>query len=355
MSYSRNYSAEISYSGSVSVSYPASQSGGSTTAHYSGTIPVDVTINVDTEPFDNSVHRFNNSVDFLSGTVAAMNAAQCAAIKKTADEISASLINGFFNTINTELSQQIQAYDSEVKAVFGLILEQGKAVTDKKNQMETDYNRISSRYIQLFSDLDTECYKRIYALDKQSFVLSEKVQRQLLSGSSCNTTAANLLGIEEVSSSNTFIFISSINRRVFEVLKTMHDYINQESIINSLVNSLLFDEKTNENTQLCIPVIWTESDLPEGSSTINETYMQQYLDPEMQQGIAGKVNKFCNNASELAFTACAESERNLLNREFNILAESNFVDSNDDTQQRVYQTMLSLWQNSELLTIERSL
>jgi len=48
MSYSRSYSASIPFSGSVSYSYPKSDTGGSGTAHYSGSVPVNVTINVNT-------------------------------------------------------------------------------------------------------------------------------------------------------------------------------------------------------------------------------------------------------------------------------------------------------------------
>jgi len=80
MSYSRRYSREVSYSGSVRYTYPASQSGGSGTEHYHGTIPVNITINVDTRPFDGSVNRFNKSIDVLTGSVVATNAAQCVKI-----------------------------------------------------------------------------------------------------------------------------------------------------------------------------------------------------------------------------------------------------------------------------------
>ena len=264
MSYSENYYADIPYSGSVSYSYPASEHGGSGSAHFSGSVPVNVTIDVNTHPFDGSVSRFNTSIDALSASVVAMHAAQCAAIQQTAKEVSGSVINGFFGFINVELSQQLSALDSAIKAAFGLIAEQNNAVTEIKNTMEGDYNRISSRYVRLFDDLDTECHKRIYALDKQSFNLSEKVQKQLLSESPSNTAALNLLGMEEVNSSKTFLFVSAINRTASEVLRTLHEYINQESSINSLINSLLFDEEiakdeTGNKIPFCVPAIWTES------------------------------------------------------------------------------------------------
>jgi len=358
MSYSESYSASVHYSGSVSFSYPASQNGGHGTANYSGDVPINVTINVNTAPFDGSVDRFKTSVDALGGSVAAMHAAQCAAIHKTGEEVSASLINGFFGTINMELSQQIQALDSAIKAGFALILEQGKAVTDKNSAMEGDYNRISSRYIKLFADLDDECYKRIFALDKKSFSLSEKVLKELVNESSCNAAAVNLLGIEEVSSSRILVFVSSLNRKALEVLKTLHDYITQESRINALINSFLFNEESGGNIPLCIPVVWCESDVTEGQGTGQDCFIPEYLDQiDQQQGkeaIAEKVKGFCSDDSSSKWGPMEEAEKEALNREFSLLAESHFGNDGEGKDDRVYRTMLSLWQNAGTFSLERS-
>ena len=347
MGYTRHYNSSVSYSGSVS--YPRSENGGS--VNYSGTIPINITINVDTDSFENSVNG-------LTGSVIAMNAAQCAAIKQTEKEISQSLINGFFTTVTSELSQQIQALDSAVKADFGLLLEQGKAVTGKKDIMEGDYHRISSRYVRLFDDLDNECYKRIYALDKQSFTLSEKTQKELLSDSACNTAAMNLLGIEEASSSKAMILASSINRKTLDVLTTLHEYITQESSINSLVNSLLLDEETNENISLNIPVIWSECDTTEGSFSENglncECFIPGFIEHQDRQAITKNVNGFyMDPASQWEVTDNDEKES--LAREFNILSESHYANAEGEEEQRVYKTMLSLWQNSQLLSLRRGI
>jgi len=351
MSYSTQHHASIPYSGYVSYSYPASQSGGSGSAHYSGSVSVNVTINVDTQPFDGSVSHFNRTVDVLTGSVVAMKAAQCAAINQTATDVSTTVINGFFGTIRMELSQQLQALDSAIKATYGLLLEQGKAVTEKKDVMEGDYNRIASRYVRLFEDLDKECYKRIYELDKRSFLLSEKVQKELVSDTSKNAAALNLLEIEETSSSKSLLLVSSLNRKVLEVLHTLHNYITQESSINSLVNSFLFNEEVGENIPHYAPVVFTESDTLEGNSAKQENFVPVYFDEGKKQAIADKARAFCSG-SQSAWKGIAEQEREAINKEFNTLAEAGFSGSHDETEQRVYQTMLSLWQNSKLSVME---
>jgi len=354
MSYSESYSTSVEYSGSVSYSFPASENGGSGTVNYSGSVPVNVTIHVNTTPFDGSVNTFNKNVDILTGSVVAMNTAQCAAINETAKKVSQSLINGFFGTIKTEISQQLQALKSAMNATLGLIMQQSKAVSETKNVMEKDYNSISSRYIDTFTELDEQCHKSIYALDKQSFRLSEKVQKELLSEIPSNAAALNLLGIEETSSSKMFVLISSLNRKTLDVLKTMHDYITQELRINTAINSFLFNETIAGKTQVYTPVIFTESDMLESMSVMRESFIPVNFEGQEKQTINEKVEIYCSSLSQNSWEALPDIEREALNKEFNAMAEADFTDLNDETEQRVYKTMLSLWQDSKLYSLKRS-
>ena len=344
-------------------SWSCGKCGNSGRVPYDGREEIDIYVYVDSDPFENSIGGFNNSTNVLTGSVVTMNTAQCAAIQETATEVSTAMINGFFGLISTELSQQIQALDSAMKAGLGLLLEQGKAVDDKKNVMEGDYNRISSRYIVLFGDLDSECHKRIHALDKQSFYLSEKVQKELLSESVCGTAAMNLLGIEEVSFSKDKIFVSSLKRKALNVLKTMHDYITQELKINSLIDSLLFNEKIDGNISLAIPIIWSESDATEGASgnggfegTTNcECFVPEHIEQQGKQAITEKANALCSDSSRSNWEIIEETEKDTLNKEFNVLAEQHYANTEKEEEQRIYKTMLSLWQNSQLFSLKRSL
>ena len=107
MSYSRSFSKTIAIHYSGSVSYPASQSGGSVS--YSGTAYEDVVvnINVDTDAFDSSVRHCNNSVGALTGAVVATEGAQVASIRQNAIKIGQTIVDGFFSTVRSEISQQI--------------------------------------------------------------------------------------------------------------------------------------------------------------------------------------------------------------------------------------------------------
>ncbi|MCR4665257.1 MAG: hypothetical protein K5660_07825 [Paludibacteraceae bacterium] len=173
MSYKRTYrkTIRIPYSGSVSYSYGPSQSGGSGTAYYSGTAEeeVEVDIEVDTVPFDNSVAACNRHVDVLTGSVVATQTAQVASIRQKAKQIGDTVVNGFFNTVRFEISTQIVELQKRVEALLLDIKEKQKKLLALKTQMEKDYHRVSEQYGKIFGELNQELDNRVHALDQPVF------------------------------------------------------------------------------------------------------------------------------------------------------------------------------------------
>jgi hypothetical protein len=356
MSYSQPYTIEVPFSGSRSVSYPKSESGGTINVSFSGTVPAQVVIEVDTDPFDGSVSRVNGHVDALTGAVVTMNAAQVAAITKGAGEVSEALVNGFFGTIKAELSQQLQALDSAIKASFGLIQEQGKAVTQKKDQMETDFNRISSRYGALFSDLDNECYKRIHELDKPAFYLSGNIQKKLINETTNGEGAKHFVVMGEEASSKMMILTSSLFRKVREVIKTLGAYISQETRLARLIDSLLAEEGIAEKSVLLLPVIFAESDALEGAAGPEHGCFLAGAFAGGERSAAGEaVNAYCLNDAVSRWKEPDEKDRELLDREFRLLVEAEFAEIPGEAaggaeKRRVYERLMSLW-NDRSFTI----
>ena len=170
MSYTRTYrkTIRIPYSGSVSYSYGPSQSGGSGTAYYSGTAveEVEVDIEVDTVPFDHSVATCNNHVDALTGSVVATQAAQVKSIKEKAKKVGDTVVNGFFEVIRFEISNQIVELQKTVDALLLDMRESQKKLMALKAQMEKDYHRKSEQYANIFNDLNKE-FKENAILDAQ--------------------------------------------------------------------------------------------------------------------------------------------------------------------------------------------
>lgn len=181
MSYTRHFNKHIvkSYSGYVddvvSVSYPASQSGGTKNVHvhlpYHGEVHEDVQVNirVDTDPFDKSVKRCNNHVDVLTGSVVATETAQIASIKAKAKQIGDTIVDGFFNTVRFEISTQIVELKKRVEALLLDMNEKQKKLLALKCQIEKDYRRTSERYYNIFNELNKELENRVNTLDQPVF------------------------------------------------------------------------------------------------------------------------------------------------------------------------------------------
>lgn len=355
MSYTQRFHDSIYVDGSTSVSYPASQNGGTMRVSYSQNVSVDITVDVETGAFDSSVAHCNRSIDGLSVSVAAMNAAQCAAIQQTARNVSQSLINGFFGTIRMELSQQLQALDSAIKAGFGLIEEQGKAVSEQKKTLETDYNRISSRYVAIFRDLDDECYKRIYALDKNSFSLARDVQKELLLEAGANASARNILSIEDEISSKSMMTSSRIKRLASDVLETLRNYIDQETTIAGLINSFMLNEPVAGKVTEYVPAVWTSRENPENGEAEAECYVPENTLPQRELA-AGAVDSRFSAAPESEWTALPLNEKTALDKEFKIIAESVFSENSGENtgekDARIYDMLMELWKNSSLCSLK---
>lgn len=146
MSYTKTIrkTVRIPYSGSVS--YGPSQSGGSVS--YSGTVTeeIEVNVEVDTEPFEESIYNCNQSIGGLTGAVVATEAAQIASINANAKKVSGAIVKGFFSTIRSEITQQIAELKSQVDATLIHLRGLAQRCVEKQKQMERDYNSIAKRY-----------------------------------------------------------------------------------------------------------------------------------------------------------------------------------------------------------------
>lgn len=178
MSYSKRFTRQVSVRYSGSVHYPASKYGGSVDFSGTATEDVIVDIEVDTDAFDASVDSCNKSVNGLTASVGAMNAAQCLAISKNADKVSKTIIDGFFHTVRTDLSTQQAELEQTITARLGLLREQAKLLRKKQEEMETNYNRTCAFYGKTFKDLNEELSNNIHKLDEDVFKFVENVGHQ---------------------------------------------------------------------------------------------------------------------------------------------------------------------------------
>lgn len=253
MSYRRSYTGYVHYSGTVS--YPASQHGGSVS--YSGSEPVYVTIDVDTNAFDASVAQCNNSVDGLTTAVVATEAAQVESKRKASAKIAASIIKGFFEYVGADLSQKMKELSSKCESLFVALMGHKDNCLAKRSQMQDDYNRISKRYSKLFEDLDKETVSRIEVLDKPTFQFADTAQKVI--DRNGNT---ELLGISTISATEnikleTVLSCSHVKQQANILLGKANDYLQGTYRLANSVRDMLSDSGDAEN--ILLPVMYTET------------------------------------------------------------------------------------------------
>ena len=257
MSYKRSYShrIEVPYSGTIS--YPASKSGGSIA--YEGTAyeDVDVIIDIDTGLFDEGVTNCITNVSKLTEAIGATEAAQIDSINTNTEKIARTIINGFFKATHAEISRQIAELLQKVDAHLVLLRELAKSCIAKQKQMETDYNRISSRYLKIFNDLNSELKNRVFEMNKPAFTFKSSIDINI-----ARTTNNDLVdtvavfGTEE-GGLNTKIGASIVKKRVWDTIKKVNEFLWKQKKINSTINRNLLNEKRTAKRYL--PVCYIES------------------------------------------------------------------------------------------------
>jgi len=278
MSYSRKYHETITVRGSktVTVSYPKSESGGSktVTVDYVENVPVDVNIHVDTNPFDDSVEHCNKNVNLLTGAVVATEAVQIFSIDKNAQKVGNTIVNGFFGYIRSELSQQIAELTQGIDSQLMHLRELSKAVVDKKRQMESDFLRISNRYLKTFDDLNNELSNRIFELDKPAFGFKKELDNQSIR--STNNDLVNTVAIfgKEGSELHSKISASIAKKRALDTLNKAKVFLWQQKKSNNTVQQSMLNESIASLQYLPVCFLETKSDKSQISKVL---YAPQFV------------------------------------------------------------------------------
>jgi hypothetical protein len=175
----------------------------------------------------------------------------------------------------------------------------------------------------------------------------------MLNEATRNNSALNLLAITEESSSKIYMLVSNLNRKTFDVLNTMREYIAQESTIVQLIDSFLMNEQTLVSSTVYSPAIYSESDKLDDLSQSSSAYLPDYISNEQKNVISQKTIADCISTETMSWGPISQGEHEIVNKEFIDMTEQYFEPRKEDTDKRVYDTMLSLWQNSKLQSAER--
>ena len=296
--YKKTFKKRISVSYSGSVRYPASEHGG--TQHYSGTTYEDVWVNieVDTDPLERSIDECNQSVSELTdavnntkkavgGTTAAVVAAESAeivSIRKNSRKVGSTIINGFFKTIRSEISQQIMELQSRIDADLTHLNQLSQRCIEKKKQMELDYRRTSERYTKIFVDLNNELEHRIYELDKPTFQFKNLCVAEGSRSIGNDILSTIAITGKENSDAQAKISTSITKQRAFNAIMQANTYLSKQKQTERTINKSMLSD--NVSQRIFIPICFIESNNKDSQidrsvykqkGTLNESQVNQTM------------------------------------------------------------------------------
>ena len=247
MSYSRHYTFGVS----GSVRYPASQNGG--TVSYQDS--VNVTLYVDTSPFDRSVNKCSREVNTLTASVANAAVEMCNTRKETARLISKSIIHGFFGMIQSEISQQKALLASKIPILLKDLKSRAESCLGKKDQMRRDFERITTRYSDIFLELDENMIVALKQLDQPLFNIYNKINTFVFSGIVGREVAFSVVGNIDCIRGNSQITVSAMKQSASNLIQAAKRNLLYTKVLNSTIEQMLYSENPQQEKTFFLPVL----------------------------------------------------------------------------------------------------
>lgn len=354
MSYKRVLNSRVDYRKSITVSYPASEHGGSKQATVEGSIPIDITVYVDTNAFDSSISRCNGQIGALTDSVVVMNSAQCEAIAESGRNISDHITGGFFSMIKSEISQNMAALLGKINSGIGLILEKVRLIQRQQSIMESDYNRTKTRYIKLFHELDEECRRRIIELDKKAFELASEIKGGALPQAKPDQAVSTVLGIQENGTAAALFAGALLKSRTLRLMHEMQTHITDQLAYAKTLETVLYPAETAGIADYAVPVVFAESDsFDDAQLKAAHCYVSGVFGNRCAEAMSEAVQSYFAANTDVWEDGPAAEEDNSIAQYFNTLAEQmrmEYSEAHADRASRIYETLMQLRKQSPVLT-----
>lgn len=343
MGYSRTYNKTIHVSGSVTTSYPASKVGGVKTVHYSENVPVTINMYIDTDSFDASIVDQKARVESLTAAVAAMNTAQVLTINENSKLIADHMVDGFYNTINSELTLQQTEKKSDIQAKFGLMKSIADQIANTHLRMEDDLAKLKKHYSKIFSGLDEDLEKRIYELDKNAFNLSTNVKDGIVSGAYSYNIPVVINEINNTSSASLLISNARLNNKTSDIIDKMLSNVEANKDYMKSLSAVMDSESLKEATVEFVPaIVVNTSDLNDATKSNDNYYV---ADVAGKEKIASCLQQEHYEEQAFCDKKLSDEEKEIIENNLVLYIEDNQSSNEDD--QRIYNEIMRMWKKDK--------
>lgn len=302
---------------------------------------IDVHVNVDTTPFDNSVDRCGDHVSTLTGSIVAFKTANVASKMENEKKIVNSVTCGFSSLIEQNLTLQNAGMEAEMHALAGELMQQCKELEHKHDVMSKDFNRIKSRYTSLFDTINKEMNNRIKQLIKPCFDFVSQVRQEQNRRIETSLLSIATTTGKESDAARIAIQTSKMKSNAENLISTASNYIVGNKSMNKAKDKYFIEE--NVPDLVCYaPVILCDSG-DESSSSKKLLFTNPYMDDD-----TNVKNTILDAANRLQEKEMSPDVKRRIGDYFNQMLSE--VSDGSARSQRVVALMKSYFDNNSINT-----
>ena len=231
--------------------------------------------------------------------------------------------------------------EAEMHALAGELKQQCDELNHKHDVMNKDFNRIKSRYMDLFETINKEFRNRMQALIQPCFDFVEQVKKEQNRRVESELLSTVTTSGKESDSARIAIQVSKMKRNAEALINSSSRYIDDNRSLNRAVATFSLDGERNERYYAPVVIMAEQSDKSGSEAT------KIFFNPMMD--VAGRADELIRNRQvELRDTNMSSDTMNRISEYFN----QQLGDFDDGTPQthRVAMQMKKLFEKSVMKT-----
>jgi hypothetical protein len=224
---------------------------------------------VDTTPMADEIGSVANHVNGTTTAVVAMESAVIAAEHKASEIVCQNVNQGFHRLIRSQISQKKVLAQTEAGAKLIELRRFALSLRNVRDQLNADFQRITSRYSRLFRSLDEALASRIFKLDTGAFSLADRQLPQLTQRVS-NVGTPMIVHHAEVRDTSDSLTVSRLKKDALNLMANADAYIQKGNTLKSAVSEMVQSAGASTLTWVYTPVLMLETDdiyMPDNKAT----------------------------------------------------------------------------------------
>jgi len=302
---------------------------------------ITVNVKVDDKAFNSSVDESVGRIEGLTGAVVGFKTANIAVKKANEQAIAGRVTSGFMNMIEQNINLQNAGMEADMHALAAELSQQCKELDNKHDVMNKDFNRIKSRYTNLFETINKEFRNRMMALMKPCFNFVDQVKKEQNRRAGSNLLSMATVGAKENDAARIAIQASKMKQNATMLIKASRTFIDDNRSLHRALNA--FSLEGDQTKTYYAPVIVVS----ESSSKADEGQTKVFMNPNCNTGeqTESLVMQQCNSLHDNQMTP------DMLSR-ISTYFNQQLDEMNDGSQEtrRIVSQMRTLFERSTMKT-----